>query len=113
MVKAAAEVSIIDGSTWKPLLMLQIVDVCTHTGQKWDSNDYRLARFNLAQKLINKSWAVNLIAEIPPREVPDRVVWCDGGSGAEGHPKIYINLDKPGPNTCGYCGLRFVKKDLH
>jgi NADH dehydrogenase (ubiquinone) Fe-S protein 6 len=35
---------------------------------------------------------------------------CDGGGGALGHPLEYIELDlvKPGPNTCKYCGLRFI-----
>ena len=36
----------------------------------------------------------------------------DGGGGALGHPKVYINLDRSGGGegqvaTCGYCGLRF------
>ncbi|CAK1549851.1 unnamed protein product [Leptosia nina] len=91
----------------------KIKDVPTHTGQKWDSDDYRLARFTLAPKQVNTNWAVNLIAEIPPKEVTERVVWCDGGSGPEGHPRVYINLDKPGNHSCGYCGLRFIKKDHH
>ncbi|XP_046961738.1 probable NADH dehydrogenase [ubiquinone] iron-sulfur protein 6, mitochondrial [Vanessa cardui] len=91
----------------------KIEDVGTHTGQKWDSDDYRLARFALAPKQVNKNWAINLIAEVPPKEVTERVVWCDGGSGPEGHPRVYINLDKPGDHSCGYCGLRFVKKDHH
>ncbi|SGY38050.1 BQ5605_C003g01949 [Microbotryum silenes-dioicae] len=34
----------------------------------------------------------------------------DGGS--LGHPKIFINLDKPGPKACNYCGIRF-EKDVH
>jgi hypothetical protein len=25
------------------------------------------------------------------------------GGGPLGHPKIYINLDKPGPHACTYC----------
>lgn len=78
---------------------------------------------------------------MPPKEVTERVVWCDGGSGPEGHPRVYINVvniilknnhtfisyqyyvllnsllplfqDKPGNHACGYCGLRFVKKDHH
>ena len=41
-------------------------------------------------------------------------VSCDGGGGALGHPRVYINLDPDGPQTCGYCGLRFVlDKDHH
>ncbi|XP_053625634.1 NADH dehydrogenase [ubiquinone] iron-sulfur protein 6, mitochondrial [Plodia interpunctella] len=88
-------------------------DVITHTGQKWDSDDYRLVRFANAPKQVNPNWAVDLIAEVPPTQVTERVVWCDGGSGPEGHPKVYINLDKPGVQSCGYCGLRFEKKDHH
>ncbi|KPI93853.1 PREDICTED: NADH dehydrogenase [ubiquinone] iron-sulfur protein 6, mitochondrial [Papilio xuthus] len=88
-------------------------DVCTHTGQKWDSDDYRLARFMNAPKHVNQNWAVKLIAEVPPKEVTERVIWCDGGSGPEGHPRVYINLDKPGDHSCGYCGLRFIKKESH
>lgn len=38
----------------------------------------------------------------------DRVVACDGGGGAAGHPRIFINTDKPEIATCGYCGLPFV-----
>ena len=34
-------------------------------------------------------------------------VSCDGGGGPLGHPKVYINLDKPGPQSCPYCGLRY------
>nr|XP_037866629.1 NADH dehydrogenase [ubiquinone] iron-sulfur protein 6, mitochondrial isoform X2 [Bombyx mori] len=70
----------------------KIEDISTHTGQKWDSDDYRLVRFTNAPKQVNPNWAVNLIAEIPPKEVTERVVWCDGGSGPEGHPRVYINL---------------------
>ncbi|KAJ0181789.1 hypothetical protein K1T71_002511 [Dendrolimus kikuchii] len=88
-------------------------DTCTHTGQKWDSDDYRMVRFTGAPKQVNHSWAIKLIAEVPPKEVTERVVWCDGGSGPEGHPRVYINLDKPGDHSCGYCGLRYVKKGGH
>ena len=57
------------------------------------------------------------------------------GGGPLGHPKIYINLDKPGPHPCSYCtyflsclkmnygfttnlffflgGIRFEKPDDH
>ncbi|CAB3231118.1 unnamed protein product [Arctia plantaginis] len=89
----------------------KVDDVVTHTGQKWDSDDYRMVRFMNSPKQVNKNWAVKLIAQVPPKQVTARVVWCDGGSGAEGHPRVYINLDKPGNHSCGYCGLRFVKVD--
>lgn len=51
-----------------------------------------MVRFMSAPKQVNQNWAVNLIAEVPPKEVTERVVWCDGGSGPEGHPRVYINL---------------------
>ena len=35
-------------------------------------------------------------------------VACDGGGGALGHPKVYINLDSGEVQTCPYCGMRFV-----
>jgi len=85
----------------------------THTGQVFDKDDYRNARFKNATRYVNKNWAIDLIAEIPPKECTERVVNCDGGDGPLGHPIVYINLDKPGPQACGYCGLRFVKKEGH
>ncbi|XP_017781190.1 PREDICTED: NADH dehydrogenase [ubiquinone] iron-sulfur protein 6, mitochondrial [Nicrophorus vespilloides] len=85
----------------------------THTGQKWESDDYRLARFIDKPKHVNPNFAIDLIAEVPPKPCKERVVSCDGGGGPIGHPKVYINLDKPGNHACGYCGLRFVKEDAH
>ncbi|CAO3625208.1 unnamed protein product [Cunninghamella blakesleeana] len=57
--------------------------------------------------------AIELIAEEPIRVVHQRIVSCDGGDGALGHPKVYINLDKPGAHACGYCGVRFQKPEHH
>lgn len=88
-------------------------DTETHTGQKFDKDDYRLVRFVDREKHVNTQFAINLIDEVPPKPKKDRVVWCDGGSGPTGHPKVYINLDKPGNHTCGYCGLRFYKDGSH
>ncbi|KAI4464502.1 nadh-ubiquinone oxidoreductase 13 kd-a subunit [Holotrichia oblita] len=85
----------------------------THTGQQWDSNDYRLARFIDRPKHVNTNFAVKLVDEVPPKVCKERVVWCDGGSGPTGHPKVYINLDKPGNHAYGYCGLRFVLDSGH
>ncbi|XP_042654166.1 NADH dehydrogenase [ubiquinone] iron-sulfur protein 6, mitochondrial isoform X2 [Tyto alba] len=68
-------------------------ELVTHTGQ------------------VNKNFAIDLIAEQPVSEVESRVVSCDGGGGALGHPKVYINLDKDTKTgTCGYCGLQFKQK---
>ncbi|KAK6632481.1 hypothetical protein RUM44_007523 [Polyplax serrata] len=80
----------------------------THTGQKWDENDYRMVRFIDKPKQVNPNWAIKLISEIPPVAVKGRVTCCDGGSGPTGHPK-----DKPGNHSCLYCGLRFYKEANH
>ncbi|KAJ8726913.1 hypothetical protein PYW08_015310 [Mythimna loreyi] len=84
-------------------------DVCTHTGQKWDSDDYRMARFMHAPKVVNPNWAVKLLQKIKPTPVIGRKVFCDGGSSTEGHPRIYINLDAPGPQFCMYCNRSFIQ----
>ncbi|KAF8642283.1 hypothetical protein AX16_009554 [Volvariella volvacea WC 439] len=57
--------------------------------------------------------AMELIANEPIRFVEGRKAVCDGGGGPLGHPKIYINLDKPGPRPCGYCGLRYEQAPHH
>ncbi|BES88623.1 NADH dehydrogenase (ubiquinone) Fe-S protein 6 [Nesidiocoris tenuis] len=88
-------------------------DPVTHTGQQFEKDDYRLARFVDKKKEVNPNFAINLINKVPPIPKKERVVSCEGGGGPLGHPKVYINLDKPGNHACGYCGLRFVKEDHH
>ncbi|XP_028820097.1 NADH dehydrogenase [ubiquinone] iron-sulfur protein 6, mitochondrial [Denticeps clupeoides] len=86
----------------------------THTGQVYDANDVRRARFASRQKEVNKNFAINLVAEEPVSDVGARVASCDGGGGALGHPKVYINLDKETKvGTCGYCGLQFKQGHHH
>ncbi|XP_026528291.1 NADH dehydrogenase [ubiquinone] iron-sulfur protein 6, mitochondrial [Notechis scutatus] len=86
----------------------------THTGQVYEEKDYRRVRFVGRQKEVNENFAIDLIAEQPVSEVETRVIWCDGGGGALGHPKVYINLDKDTKTgTCGYCGLQFKQKHHH
>ncbi|CAK9294033.1 unnamed protein product [Gordionus sp. m RMFG-2023] len=82
-------------------------DILTHTGEKWDKDDYRMVRFELdGPKQVISKWAIDCINSVPPKVVNKRVVWCDGGK-ALGHPKVFINLDKDENGICGYCGLRF------
>jgi len=57
--------------------------------------------------------AMELIAEEPIRVAHGRIASCDGGGGPLGHPKVYINLDQPGPRACGYCGIRFEQDPHH
>ncbi|XP_044862869.1 NADH dehydrogenase [ubiquinone] iron-sulfur protein 6, mitochondrial [Mauremys mutica] len=86
----------------------------THTGQVYEENDYRKVRFVARQKEVNEAFAIDLIAEQPVNKVESRVISCDGGGGALGHPKVYINLDKDTKTgTCGYCGLQFKQKHHH
>lgn len=37
-----------------------------------------------------------------------RSVSCDGGGGPLGHPRIFINVDKPQICWCTYCGVPYV-----
>lgn len=41
---------------------------------------------------MNKNFAIKLVAEEPVTDTENRIVSCDGGGGALGHPKVYINL---------------------
>ncbi len=38
-------------------------------------------------------------------------VWCDGGGGALGHPRVYMEMGAAGFVECGYCDRRFVAAD--
>ncbi|KAH6668839.1 hypothetical protein B0J14DRAFT_599415 [Halenospora varia] len=54
--------------------------------------------------------AINLIHQQPVRWTHSRIVECDGGGGPLGHPKIFINTDKPQICMCTYCGLPFANE---
>ncbi len=41
---------------------------------------------------VNKQFAIELIENVPPKKVTERVIACNGGHGALGHPRVYINL---------------------
>jgi NADH dehydrogenase (ubiquinone) Fe-S protein 6 len=56
--------------------------------------------------------AIELIHKQPVRWTHDKVVACDGGGGPLGHPRIFINTDKPQVCMCTYCGLPFVSVQL-
>ncbi|KAK0722764.1 zinc-finger domain-containing protein [Lasiosphaeria miniovina] len=72
------------------------------TGPRFEQTDFDLQPQSYA--------AIELIHEQPVRWTHDRVVACDGGGGAAGHPQIFINTDKPEIATCGYCGLPFANE---
>ncbi|KAI9166903.1 Lactobacillus shifted protein-like protein [Paramyrothecium foliicola] len=54
--------------------------------------------------------AMELIHKEPVRWTHDRIVACDGGGGPHGHPRVFINTDKPEITPCGYCGLPFANE---
>ncbi|KAF7845963.1 hypothetical protein BT93_L5781 [Corymbia citriodora subsp. variegata] len=54
--------------------------------------------------------AIELIHKQPVRWVDSKSVPCDGGGGPLGHPKIFINTDKPQICMCTYCGLPYANK---
>lgn len=36
-------------------------------------------------------------------------VACDGGEGALGHPRVWLELDRDtGEATCGYCDAKYI-----
>jgi len=54
--------------------------------------------------------AIELIHKQPVRWVHSRSVACDGGGGPLGHPRIFINTDKPQICFCTYCGLPYANE---
>ena len=44
-------------------------------------------------------------------EVTTSRVACDGGGGALGHPKVYLEMGDENFVECPYCDKRFVLKD--
>ncbi|KAL4239935.1 NADH dehydrogenase Fe-S protein subunit 6 ndufs6 [Mactra antiquata] len=88
------------------------VDQITHTGQQWDKDDYRRARFVDKDKQYNPNFAIDLIAKDPVVVCNQRSVSSNSG-GALGHPKVFINLDKPEVSICGYSGRKFIQKKFY
>ncbi len=43
-------------------------------------------------------------------EVDSSRVVCDGGNGALGHPRVYLEMGDEGMVECPYCDRRFVLK---
>ncbi|KAG6422517.1 hypothetical protein SASPL_119091 [Salvia splendens] len=62
----------------------------------------------------SKKSPMELINEVPPIKVEDRIAVCEGDSNpALGHPVEFICLDKDEPAVCKYCGLRYVQDHHH
>ncbi|MFQ3595599.1 MAG: zinc-finger domain-containing protein [Sphingomonadaceae bacterium] len=49
--------------------------------------------------------------DIPPPEVETVTsarVFCDGGEGPLGHPRVWLQIDARGFVDCPYCDRRFI-----
>lgn len=55
---------------------------------------------------------MSFIHEEPVRWTHSRIVACDGGGGPAGHPRVFINTDKPEIASCTYCGLPYVSLSI-
>jgi len=46
----------------------------------------------------------------PPEiiEVDSREIACDGGGGALGHPRVFLNMGEKKAIDCPYCGRQFA-----
>ncbi|OAA43135.1 NADH:ubiquinone oxidoreductase 18.4kD subunit [Metarhizium rileyi] len=72
------------------------------TGPRFEQTDFDLQPQPLS--------AMEMIHKEPVRWTHDRVVACDGGGGPAGHPRIFINTDKPEIATCNYCGVPYANE---
>ncbi len=43
--------------------------------------------------------------------VARRVVACDGGDGALGHPRVFLNMGDRRSIDCPYCGRHYILKE--
>jgi NADH dehydrogenase (ubiquinone) Fe-S protein 6 len=56
--------------------------------------------------------AIELIKNQPISFIHGNIAVCHGTDFVQGHPKVYINLDKEKAHTCGYCGARYARDEL-
>jgi len=54
-----------------------------------------------------------MTTQVPETEIVSKYrVACDGGEGALGHPRVWLQIaEDTGWVECGYCDKRFVHED--
>ena len=54
-----------------------------------------------------------MTTQAPESEVvSSRRIACDGGEGALGHPRVWLQIpEETGFVECGYCDKRFIHED--
>ncbi|KJZ78999.1 hypothetical protein HIM_01772 [Hirsutella minnesotensis 3608] len=72
------------------------------TGPRFEQTDFDLQPQPLS--------AMEMIHKQPVTWTHNRIVACEGGGGPAGHPRIFINTDKPEIAVCNYCGLPFANE---
>ena len=72
----------------------------------------RARRTDLAPLFERKMNEKARIPTPPPEIVPvsSHRIACDGGGGALGHPKVYLEMGERDSVECPYCDRRFVLK---
>lgn len=58
-----------------------------------------------------KQKVITVMSAAQKSEVETLKVHCDGGKGALGHPRVFLNLGDKGAVECPYCGHEFVLKE--
>lgn len=57
--------------------------------------------------------AIELIKNQPVNFIKhNNIAVCNGTDFSQGHPKVYINLDKNKVHHCGYCGAKYARAEL-
>ena len=72
------------------------------TGPRFEQTDYSLQPQPYS--------AMELVHKQPVQWTHDRIVACDGGGGPAGHPRVFINTDKPEIAWCTYCGSPYANE---
>ncbi|OAQ84488.1 NADH:ubiquinone oxidoreductase subunit [Purpureocillium lilacinum] len=72
------------------------------TGPRFEQTD-----FNVQPQPLS---AMEMVHKVPVQWTHSRVVACEGGGGPAGHPRIFINTDKPEIAVCNYCGTPFANE---
>ncbi len=53
---------------------------------------------------------MTLMQPLETIEVEDKLVACDGGGGALGHPRVFLNMGEKSAIDCPYCGRHYRLK---
>eukprot|EP00009_Paramoeba_aestuarina_P005751 CAMPEP_0201521788 /NCGR_PEP_ID=MMETSP0161_2-20130828/16257_1 /ASSEMBLY_ACC=CAM_ASM_000251 /TAXON_ID=180227 /ORGANISM="Neoparamoeba aestuarina, Strain SoJaBio B1-5/56/2" /LENGTH=120 /DNA_ID=CAMNT_0047920497 /DNA_START=177 /DNA_END=539 /DNA_ORIENTATION=+ len=96
-------------STQQPLLSSSSPSSLFQQTRSVSFDQQAMAELNKNRKLYKPPAAKDLIAMVKPIVVNDSTVMCCGDESPElGHPVVFINLENPGLNACGYCGQTFI-----